>query len=358
MIHTYLINLLFAVGMLCAISQTASAAVAKSSTRYAEYNDWLVACDNVGDCQAIGFDETEVGLTMHIHRKAGPNGNITITIVGNGSQPLDQFIVDGKKVSLSSQAWSSSREDYYTITTKNNDAALKLVTSIRDAKRIGFFNSSTAESSLSLQGLSAALLVIDEVQGRLQTPQAFIRRGNKSETSVPPSRPLPKIIAATFRGNALTKPQTDKIIDSIRKQQAPLLLKETCGNFDNDDNYDQVSLLSKTEVIAIIECSRSAYQSYFLAFRAPLNDPKKSSLLRLPGLPGEALETGISNAEYDSTTVTLSSHNKGRGLFDCGRETFWVFDGKNFQLSEYRMQRRCGGMKTPGDFPILWRSAR
>jgi hypothetical protein len=354
--QSYLVKLFFAVCVIFAFSQTASGAVAKSSSRYAEYSDWLIGCDNVGDCKAIGFDETEVSLAMHIYRDAGPNGEISIAIMGGGSQPLDQFIVDGKKITLSAKEWSSSRDDNYKISTANNAAAIKFITSIRNAKRIGFFNSQTAENSLSLKGLSAALLLMDEVQGRLETQQAFIRKGNKLEASVPPPRSLPKLVASTFRGKPLADAQAKSIIDSIRKQQAPLLLKETCDNFDKDDNSDEVSLLSKTEVIAIIKCSDSAYQSYFLAFRAPLNDPKKSSVLRLLGLPGEAPETGISNAEYDSATVTLSSHNKGRGLFDCGENKDWVFDGKDFQLSEYSRQTRCGGMNSPGDFPTLWRT--
>jgi hypothetical protein len=358
--HTYFIRPIFAicVVLLCAFGHQANAAATSSSSRYAEFGQWLVACDNVGDCEAIGFNETEVSLAMHIYRDAGPNSNISITIEGDSSQPLDQFIVDGKKVTLSSQAWSSSRDDGYTISSKSNDTALKFIASIRNAERIGFFNSNTAENSLSLKGLSAVLLLIDEVQGRLQTKQAFIRKGNKTETSVPPPRPLPKLVAAAFRGKTLPEAEANRIANTIRKQQTPFLLKETCDTFEKDDNSDEVSMLSSAEVIAFIECTRGAYQSYFFAFRAPLNNPKKSSLLSLPGLPGEAPETGIGNARYDSATATLSSYGKGRGLFDCGENVDWIFDGKNFQLSEYSMQRRCGGMKTPGDFPMLWRSVR
>jgi hypothetical protein len=358
--HTYFISPFFAIciTLVCVFGHQANAAATSSSSRYAEFGQWLVACDNVGDCEAIGFDETEVSLAMHIYRDAGPNGDISIDIMGGGSQPLDQFIVDGKKVALSSQAWSSSRDDGYKISSKSKDTALKLIASIRNAERIGFFNSNTAENSLSLKGLSAALLLIDEVQGRLQTQQAFIRKGNKAEASVPPPRPLPKLVAAAFRSKALTEAEAKRIADTIRKQQAPFLLKETCDTFEKDDNSDEVNLLSASEVIAFIECTRGAYQSYFFAFRAPLNNPKKSSLLHFPMLPGEASETGIGNAGYDSATATLSSYGKGRGLFDCGENVDWIFDGKNFQLSEYSMQKRCGGMKTPGDFPIMWRSVR
>jgi Protein of unknown function (DUF1176) len=356
MMRVYFIKLFFAVSLLFVVNPTFSAAAANSSTRYAEYSDWLVACDNVGDCHAIGFDETEVSLAMHIHRNAGPNGGISIAIMGGGSQPLDQFIVDGKKITLSSKTWSSSRDDYYKISTVKNDSALQFIDSIRNAKRIGFFNSQTAENSLSLKGLSAVLLLMDEAQGRLQTQHAFVRKGSKPEASVPAPRPLPKLKAAPHRGNALNETQTKKIIAAVRKQHAVFLAKEECDNFAEDNTFDEASMLSSSDVIALLECNRGAYQSYFFAFRASLNNPKQSQLLRFPMPPGETSEAAIGNAEYDSATATLTSFGKGRGIFDCGENTDWVFDGKDFQLSEHSRQTRCGGMNSPGEFPILWRS--
>jgi hypothetical protein len=358
MISSRLITKLFAIGICsgCLFSHQANAATALSSTRYADFNDWTVACDNAGDCKAIGFDENAVSLAMHIYRAAGPDGKISISIMGGGSQPLNRFTLDGKRLDLSPQVWTSSREDGYKISLNNPDAAVKFIASIRNAQRIGFYNSDTPENSLSLKGLSASLLLIDEIQGRLGSQQAFARKGSRSEASIPAPQPLPKLKAATYRGKTIDNVQAKKIVIATRKQQAAVLTKETCDIFDKADNYDEVSLLSATEVIVLLECSRGAYQSYFLAFRAPLNNLKKTSLLRLPGLPGEAPETSIGNAGYDSKNATLSSYGKGRGIFDCGESISWVFDGKAFQLSQYSMQKRCGGMNAPGEFPALWRS--
>lgn len=360
MINSHLIKTLLAIciGLSCACAYQANAALAASSVRYVDFNEWTLACDNAGDCQAIGFDESAESLSMRIDRAAGANGAISIVITSAGSLPLDKFFIDEKKLKLSPQVWVSSKDDDNEISINNKEAALNFIAFIRSAKRIGFFNSNSAENSLSLKGLSASLLLIDEIQGRLYSQQAFISKGNKSETSVPPSQPLPKLIAAAFRGKPVAETQTKIIIDTIRKHQAALLLNETCDSFDKDDSDDEVSLLSASEAIALIECSRGAYQSYFLAFRVPIKNPKKSSLLRLPGLPGEALEINIGNASYDPTTATLSSYGKGRGLFDCGESIDWVFDGKNFHLSQYRLQKRCGGMRAPGDFPTLWRTKK
>jgi Protein of unknown function (DUF1176) len=356
MMHTYFIRLFFVIfiALLCAFGHQATAAGTSSSSRYAEFWQWLVACDNVGDCEAIGFDETEASLVIHIYRDAGPNSEISITIEGAGSQPFDQFMIDGKKVALSSQAWLSSKDDGYKITSKNNDTALKFIASIRNAERIGFFNSNTPENSMSLKGLSAALLLTDEVQGRLGSQNAFIRKGNTPESAITAARPLPQLKARTYRGKPIDELLAKKVLTSIRKQFSILLKKEDCDTF-SENTFDEASLLSASEAIAFIECTRGAYQNYFLVFRTPVNDLKKATQLRLPMEPGKPIETAIGNASYDANTGILSAYGKGRGLFDCGDTTDWVFDGRNFLLANHTFLGRCGGT-TPGEFPSLWRS--
>jgi hypothetical protein len=333
----------------------ASAAAAVTSTsRYADFKNWTAACDNVGDCQAIGFSEEEPGLIMYIDRSAGPNGKISIHMYGSIKLPLDKFFSDDKKINLAPKDWKSiNTQDEHSVSTRNTLAALSLINTIRNAKRIGFGSSKTA-NSLSLDGLSASLLLIDEIQGRLGSQNAFIRKGNKPESAVPAAHPMPKLKAMKYTGNEMLENQISTISKSIRKQFAALLKKEECNDFE-DSNFDSASKLSANEAIVLIECTRGAYQSYFLAFRAPIHDVKKAVSIAFPMQPGEPPTTAIGNAEYDPKTGVLSTYGKGRGLFDCGETTDWVFVGKNFVLANYTFLDRCGGAN-PSEFPTLWRS--
>jgi Protein of unknown function (DUF1176) len=333
---------------------TSAATAATSTSRYADFKNWTAACDNTGHCQAIGFNDEEAGLIMYIDRAAGPNGDLSIRMQGSIQLPLDKFFSDDKKITLAPKDWKSiNTQDEHTVSTDNSLAALSLINTIRNAKRIGFGSSKTA-NSLSLDGLSASLLLIDEVQGRLGSQNAFIRKGNKPESAVPAAHPVPKLKAMKYTGNEITESQSSTISKSIRKQFAALLKTEECNDFE-DVNFDNANMLSANEAIALIECTRGAYQSYFLAFRVPIRDVKKATAIAFPMQPGKPSESAIGNAEYDPKTGVLSSYGKGRGLFDCGETTDWVFDGKRFVLANYTFLNRCGGVN-PGEFPTLWRS--
>ena len=130
--------------------------------------------------------------------------------------------------------------------------------------------------------------------------------------------------------------------------------KEDCDEFPEGSD-DSAELLSATEAITLIECTRGAYQSYFLAFRSSPSNPKNAVQIILPARPGEPAESLIGNAEYYVGKGMLNSFGKGRGLFDCGDTANWVFDGKNFLLANASFLGRCGGVET-GNFPMLWRS--
>jgi hypothetical protein len=42
--------------------------------------------------------------------------------------------------------------------------------------------------------------------------------------------------------------------------------------------------------------------------------------------------------------MTISTFSKGRGIGDCGTESIWVFDGKAFRMTSFRMMPDCRGV--------------
>jgi hypothetical protein len=110
----------------------------------------------------------------------------------------------------------------------------------------------------------------------------------------------------------------------------------------------------------MLECTRGAYQSSYLLFRASRTEIGTANLLTLPQPPGapsvdsDRFE-GVVEPVYDTRKATLSVSSKSRGLADCGMHAEWRFDGVNFAPSIYQQQSKCGG-GLPGDWPTLWQA--
>jgi len=47
------------------------------------------------------------------------------------------------------------------------------------------------------------------------------------------------------------------------------------------------------------------------------------------------------NASFDKGI--LSTHNKGRGVGDCGSSETYVWDGRRFRMTEARVMSECRG---------------
>jgi hypothetical protein len=162
---------------------------------------------------------------------------------------------------------------------------------------------------------------MDEFQGRIGTPGALIRKGNKPEESVLPPLPMPVIRAAKV-SNALPRALTVSETAALK----PLLLKSKgreegreCA-FDDPEsgevaNFDLTPLDARHVLISAL-CWRGAYNwsyAYWVMDGA------------LKGRP----EFVTANAnEYAAGMI--SAQFKGRGVGDCWGGEDWVWDGRKF----------------------------
>lgn len=117
-------------------------------------------------------------------------------------------------------------------------------------------------------------------------------------------------------------------------------------------------MLTETDALVLIECSRGAYQGWSMMFRVPVAQPQRATRLVLE-LP---FHLGPTPERYDTLTAAtfadgeLHHFAKGRGMADCGESARWRWDGKAFVLVEFNKLSSCrAGM--PGDWPALWRTA-
>ncbi|KQN03853.1 DUF1176 domain-containing protein [Sphingomonas sp. Leaf25] len=337
------------------------AAMAATDARpvYREIGDWLLACDNLRNCVAraardpaaapVAGDDAEV--RMDIARDSGPNGAVTVrlqaehridpTSIHIGTRPLPRDL-----------PWriGGDRQD----ASLTGEPARRFVRAIVDAPALMLARAGPAQ--ISLRGLAAVLLAMDEAQGRVGNASALVRPGSGPADLTPPPM-LPPRIRVGPPAPALADAQ--RLARAVRRGQATIIAAHECDRSSDDD---AAYPLTRTEAIVVLGCGRFAYQTSVLLFRTPRDRPAAATLLTLPDPPAARPTDAASAGEYvegdyDPATRTFVEVSKGRGMADCGSATEWTFDGTAFRVSAFRWQDRCAGT-TPGEWPVLYQTRR
>ncbi|WP_156612601.1 DUF1176 domain-containing protein [Paramagnetospirillum marisnigri] len=334
----------------------AAMAAPRSVPAYAEIKDWMVACDNTRSCEAQGSSDENPGLSMIIRRNAGPEGSLEITLASESEIEPSSLMLDGGPFNTAA-SWAIRRDERSTMLLASGQQAAAVLKALRN----GIVLSSgprkdRSAPALSLRGLAAVLMLMDDVQGRVGGEGALALPGPAPADQVPPAPALPMVVAAAM-APTLSPQAARSLIGAIRVAKASDMTAAECepeADVGTPHDRDRAMLLSPGEALVLLECFRGPYQSASLAFRGPTDRPTQAERLTLP-LPLEAAPMDMFfSADYDPTTHIFAMKANGRGLGDCGRSASWVFDGRRFQLAAYAKQGRCGGIVS---WPVLWRSA-
>lgn len=343
----------------CILLASASLPARAAPPVYRELRDWVVACDNTRRCEAVGFPEQHgQPLVMRLAREAGPKGELSIRLAGSGPLELNELRLDGRPLKLDAKGWQRQGEagDFVEWTSRHDAAASQLLGAVRNGTALTA-GTGPEPATGSLSGLTAALLLVDEVQGRLGTVTALVRRGDRPADTVPAADVLPKLSVAPAPPG-LSERDASALPAAVRRQHAKLLEGEDCST-PQDGAHDEAHPLSPTEALVLLECWRGAYQSSSMVFAAARKPPYASRRLVLPTLALDAKQPAtvdhVTSGDFDPKSGTLSHFAKGRGLADCGEAANWVFDGRQFRLASYDHLGRCGGV-APGDWLPLWRT--
>lgn len=342
--------------ILIALTACPASALAQSAEpiqSYDSYQHWFVACDNTLSCVAKGFDEDRIGSEMRIERDAGPSGSLLVTISSKDRFVPGDIRIDGAPAGLTGSAWvHSTGEDGSSVTSSDMTAIRALIGKLRNAKAITL----GGDASIPLDGFSAAMLRLDDRQGRIGGVTALIRPGAQPASRVPAAPPLPRIPAHPVQ--ARLKPGEDsRLIERVRTDWKALFKKEECGETVQPP---EAHALDDSRALVLIPCLVGAYQGSALAFIAPRGGGKAERLI--PPLPyrGDASDPAetayLTEGGFDPKTGTLSMGARGRAMADCGMSASWIWNGRAFQLSAMTLQNSCGGLGDPGDWPTLFRS--
>lgn len=320
---------------------------------YREFKDWIVGCDNQRTCVAKSAvpDESDAA-TLKFRRTAGAAGTLTASIAADDAINTSVFRLDGKPLAANLHWIGDADIGGYRL---GSEESLTLARSLAAGSSLQT-SRDNSQPPVSLRGLSATLLFIDDVQGRVGNQTALLSVGGGAASALPAAPALPVLQAAP---RPAPLPDAQAFAHAVRVSHAALL-KQHCDPDLSDFSDDSAEPLTGTDALVLLTCWGGAYQSSLLVLRAPRNAPAQAKLAALPLPPGAPKPDPdddpavLSEADYSPADATLSTSAKGRGLADCGLSAQWVFDGRGFEPSSYDYQDRCSG--APGDWLPLYRT--
>lgn len=297
------------------------------------FKDWAVACDNTRHCEAVGYQSEESDsepVVLWLSRDAGAGTPVRVQVdVGDSEDPRQlaihlgtttlKGIVRGQDLSL--------------------DQTRQLLAHVLAGQTLRLANGAK-RWELSLAGSHAALLKMDDLQGRVGTPGALVRKGKKPEATVLPAVPAPKLqVSSLPKTSAADKALLQPILKSITPRD--------CWDDMPDDSGPETSItrVSSTQVLLMRECGRGAYQGGSGLWLANSKPPYAAKRLEVP-LPQGGTSDYVMNASFDAGR--LASYEKGRGVNDCGTGFDWVWAGKGFVLAGAWSAPLCRGLAGGG----------
>jgi hypothetical protein len=344
---------------------------AASAAEFKDFRDWYVGCDNLRNCSAFGFEADDPSAAwMRIERSGAPAASARITIAADVNEKTRVELVfdDAALGGLPAGPLTPEKGDdqpFGRVIVDDPAAVETLIASLRKAQTIvvrrldppGAEKSDPQTSRISLSGAVAALLWIDEQQQRLGTAAAFIRRGDRPASSIPPQPKAPAVQAAKAPAGAAPKPQAAELRVLTARARA------LCAD-DTRTELDDSARLSRDVSLHIFGCPDMSgmYNRTGVALIAPDGRPQEARAGKFvypAEVAGNDHASGgtVTNAGFDQGAMTLSTFNKGRGLGDCGVAEDWVWDGHAFRLVLLRAMAHCKGIGQD-DWPVLYRAER
>ncbi|MBB3219809.1 DUF1176 domain-containing protein [Pseudoduganella umbonata] len=286
------------------------------------YEDWTVQCDNVNHCEAVGYGpdrDTAQWIAVQLVRDAGPATPVTVRIIVAGDGP-------GEPVDITITVDNSPPVRVRANQPIPKEAAHKLLGRMIDG-RAGVLDDGAQQWALPLAGTKAALLRMDALQGRLETPGALVRRGGRPEAAVPAAPAMPALRAA---------PSADEIHD---REIEAALLAELGPSEEGWGGHLGLYRLSNGQILVLLESDRGPTSSYYEAWLANGKPPYQPRRIDLPtnGLASD----GLANADFDGQV--LGSYS-GRTLSDCFHVSKWLWTGSRFELLAMHHADHCRGM--------------
>ena len=328
------------VPLLLAGAVPVQAADAPTGMRF-DHHDWTVACDNTRTCRAAGY-QADNGhrqpLSVLLTRAGGPNQAVTAELMlgmyDESTPPVKPRLrINGQDLGAVADTGAGP------LSAAQTAALLKALT--RDST-ILIVSADKRQWQLSDRGASAVLLKMDEFQGRLGTPGALLRKGNRAEATVLSAVPVPVVRQAAL---VAARPGDAALAGSaaLRAALKTALAPDACHVLASGERDEPLTVrrLSADKLLVSTQCWMGAYnvgEGYWVTNdRAPFN----------PHL--------VTTRGSDEDEGSINAAHKIRGLGDCWSIDSWTWDGRQFVHTAAATTGMCRLVAAGGawDMPIL-----
>ena len=300
---------------------------------YFMHKYWELACDNTGMCRAVGYQSDAAfghPVSLLISRPAGA-GSAVLTQI----QVAEEFTQDTEaSLNVGGTSLGSLTIDAKKSTAKLSSAqSAQLLKALVGAEDIRI-TTQAQQWQISTAGANAVLLKMDDIQKRVNTPNAVYQKGNQSEQNVLQPKAIPKIGITGYRPAVASHFTVDsKIANQLFKKLKATTDEQDCPNLYEAQFFeeDRVSVypLNAEQVVVQVPCWRGAYNEglgYWVMDKA------------LQKIQQQVTTSGSSFSE-----AQIFSEQKGRGIADCGIRSEWAWNGKAFVLSYQAQSQQCKG---------------
>ena len=314
-----------------------------------EHKDWEVACDNTLTCRTAGYAKEEgAGGSVLLTRQAGantvPTGEVILSETDSeNAAPVTQLTVWINGVSAGNL--TAAENDTWRLSQPQTFA---LINAVKGSGKVEF-KGGHAPFILSNDGAYAVMLKVDDVQGRIGTPGAWSKKGNKPESSVTKALPAPVIQAAKVSKDPSRLLTREEITALKPRLMATLTDDLQCDRLNpdeeekgsiSDEESDRLTYIPLDSTHALIStlCWRAAYNEgygYWVIDKA------------LTGKPAIVTDSGVDYSEGEITYF-----QKGRGIADCVSTAEWVWDGQAFRKSRHANSGMCRYIRAGGSWDL------
>lgn len=323
-------------------------------------DDWQLVCDNTLTCRAAGYSaESERSASILMTLKAGATTATTQVLLND--EAAENTITPSKGVKHYAELWLNDKFygkaeraiDESGISTLSASQTMQLIQHARKNTKIEFRMGSD-KWQVSDTGMTAVLLKLDEVQGRVGSPLALVSQNHLNRHSLKQRQKKP-IIHKAFayseadnkqldaKGQAYFEAHINSWVDIDAEQfigssdsmgECELINpnSETSiiySKYASDDLHWTFTPIDSRHTLASHPCWTGAYNMGSGYWVIDNNRPNKPKLITTSG------------SGYSAGEIFVA--HKSRGLGDCWWGQEWVWDGKTFAKAGERSTGMCRG---------------
>lgn len=319
------------------------------------FRDWMAGCDNLKSCTALSVpsDGIDTIAYLRLERPAGPEGAAKLILRLSGEWPKPPLFVELKLDGVAFPAGGkpmpvSAGSDLATVTFQPAEIAA-FIDAARKATKLSIA-APGVKAEVSLSGAVAALLWIDEQQGRLNTPSALIRKGSAGSAPAAPALP---VITARPSSGSLSEKEAKALATALRKQIAQRD-PDQCEDGEMTTKLDTAWRLDGRRSLVSLTCSLGAYNAANTFWIVENGAVAGARPVEFPWTE-DSEKNALTNGVFDPKTGRIDYFAKGRGVGDCGALGGYAWTGTGFALTAFSMMGECRGISSD-DWITLFRS--